>query len=72
MTKIHTKIKRECAVSVFSNGRRREVIVELSPPGNLIGFRLKGERCTYSLPLDWCYKTAAMLAARAIRRKAEK
>ena len=68
MTEVNRKLKREACVSVFSRGRRRHVVVELSPPGDVIGFRLKGERSTYYLPIDWCYRTATDLAVRAARR----
>lgn len=69
MTLINRKIKREGCLTVFSNGRRRPVIVELSPPGHVIGFRLKGEKNTYYLPIDWCYRTAVDLHVREERRK---
>ncbi len=75
MTKVTRKFKREGAACVFSRGKSRPVIVELSPPGLMVGFRLKGERRTHELPLDWLYKRAAQAtvayekAERARQRK---
>lgn len=69
MVNVTRRIQREALATVFSNGRRRPVVVELSPPGDVIHFRLKGERTAYPLPLDWCYRTAAMMAARQMRQE---
>jgi len=56
MTTVTHPMRREAASTVFSNGRRRPVIVSLAPPGDTIGLQLKGERKTYCLPVDWCYR----------------
>ena len=71
MTPINRKLKRESLASVHSQGRRRSVIVELDPstPG-LIGFRLKGTRGTYFLPIDFCFREACR--SEMARRKAER
>jgi hypothetical protein len=47
------------------------VVVELCPDRpTLIGFRLKGTRKTYYLPIDHCYREA--LRAEIARLKAER
>ena len=69
MTTINRKMHREGCITIFSNGRRRPVIIILEPPGHLIGLRLKGERHTYYLPIDWAYKEAVLAHVRAERRK---
>ena len=68
MTMINHKLKREGCLSMFSKGKRRPIIIELSPPGDVIGLRLKGERTTYYLPIDWCYRTAVEARVREVRR----
>lgn len=69
MTSINRKLKREACLSVFSKGKRRHIIVELSPPGDVLGFRLKGERTAYYLPIDWCYRIAVAKSVSANKRK---
>lgn len=78
MTPINRDLSRESAARMHSAGKARAVIVELSPPGILIGFRLKGTRRTYHLPIDWAYREAMRAemarqkAARAAERKAKR
>lgn len=69
-TTVNRKLQRQSSTAVYSGGRARSVIVELEPPGSLIGFRLKGTRRTYRLPVDWCYREA--LRAEIARVKLEK
>jgi hypothetical protein len=69
MTPITRKLKREGRSTIFSNGRRRPVVVILEPPGDVLGLRLKGERTTYYLPLDWCYRQAVVATIRAAKRQ---
>jgi len=72
MTPITRPLARESATALHSAGRARSVIVELSPPGVLIGFRLKGTRTTYHLPIDHCYREAVRNeVARRKRERAE-
>ncbi len=52
---------------MHSGGRHRPVIIELAPPGDLVGFRLKGMRTTYWLPVSWCYLEALKVRMAAIR-----
>lgn len=68
MTTINRKLKREACLSVFSKGKRRHIVLELAPPGDVIGLRLKGERTTYYLPLDWCYRIAVAKSVSAAKR----
>ena len=69
-TTVNRAVKRQSATAIYSQGRARSVIVEIEPPGAVIGFRLKGTRRTYRLPIDWCYREA--LRAEIARVKAEK
>lgn len=72
MTRVTRRLARQTMATVFSNGRRRPVIVEILPPGLTIGFRLHGERRRYDLPVDALYKKAALVwtaEQRAARRR---
>lgn len=70
MTPINRPLARESANGIHSAGRRRPIIVELAPPGLLVGFRLKGARRTYWLPIDHCYREA--VRNELARQKAER
>lgn len=70
MTPINRPLKRESAALVHSQGRRRKVVVELMPPGQLVGFRLHGTRRTYWLPIEWCWREA--VRSELARQKAER
>jgi hypothetical protein len=70
-TAINRRCRRESSASVHSQGRRRAVIIQLDPTTpTLVGFRLKGTRTTYYLPIDHCFREA--LRAELARRKAER
>lgn len=72
MTPINRPLARESAAAMHSAGKARPIIVELSPPGALVGFRLKGTRRTYHLPIDWLYREAVRNEiARQKRERAE-
>jgi hypothetical protein len=66
VTPLLKPISRETAKVVS----RRPVIVTLAPCGSeseaLIGFRLKGTRCTYLLALSDAYRMAAMVHGRKV------
>lgn len=70
MIAITRPLKRESAAAVHSGGRARMIIIELRPPGDLVGFRLERTRTTYSLPVAWCYREA--VRAEMARQKAER
>jgi hypothetical protein len=70
MTGINRNVIRQSTHAIHSAGRRRPIVIELHPPGDVIGFRLKGTRTTYCLPVDWCYREA--LRNELARRKAER
>lgn len=70
MTPITRPLARESAKRLHSAGKARAVIVELAPPGELIGFRLKGTRRTYYLPIDWAFREA--MRCEIARQKAER
>jgi hypothetical protein len=55
MIGVGRKLKRESPAAIHSAGKRRQIIIELAPPGDTVGFRLKGTRKTYRLPVGWCY-----------------
>lgn len=57
MTIIGRPVRRETFGSVHERGKRRNVIVILEPP-NLISFRAKGTRRTYTLTTDACWTHA--------------
>lgn len=77
MTGINRKLRRETTASIHSQGRRRAVIVSMSPGGDgtpgpsFLGFRLHGTRTTYYLPVDYCWREAARaeLARRRLERR---
>lgn len=62
-------LARISTAAVHSAGRTRAIVVELMPPGEVVGFRLKGTRRTYWLPISWCYREA--LKAEVVRQRAE-
>jgi hypothetical protein len=67
--------RRQSPCGMHSAGRFRPIIIELAPPFDTIGFRLKQTRRVYRLPVDWLYREAlrATLAAeKAEKRKARK
>ncbi len=71
MTPITRRLTRITPAAIFSQGRKRPIAVELAPDRQgLIGFRLKGMRTTYYLPVDWCFREA--LKAELARRRAER
>lgn len=60
------KVSRESTASIKAKGKARTIIVELDPNiPQLVGFRLKGMRTTYHLPIDYCWRTARKLEALA-------
>ena len=72
MTPVTRPLARESAAAMHSAGRARAIVIELTPPGELIGFRLKGTRRTYNLPVAWCYREALRNeVARQKRERAE-
>jgi len=81
MIGVTRRLQRLTPASIHSGGRRRAIIVEMSPgmegkPGpGFIGFRLHGTRTTYYLPVDWCFREACkaeLQRARAERRAKRK
>lgn len=70
MIAVTRALSRQSPARVHSGGRSRQIVIELAPPGDVIGFRLKGTRTTYHLPVDWCYREA--LKAELARRRAER
>lgn len=73
MTGFTKHLQRQSRAAIHSGGRSRPIVVELMPPGEVIGFRLKGTRQTYYLPIATCYRDAlrAELARQKAERKAE-
>lgn len=70
MISVNRKLSRRSSATVYSQGRRREIVVELAPPGVLIGFRLAKRRTTYYLPIGFCFREAVRLEL--ARQKAER
>lgn len=74
MIGVHRAIARISPAAIHSAGKARAVIIELEPPGNVIGFRLKGTRRTYKLPVDFCFREAVraeLAALKAAKKKAK-
>ena len=74
MTPCTRKLARESCASIHSQGRSRPVLIVIGPPGDVIGFRLKGCRQTYYLPVAHCFREALKneLARRRAERKKER
>ena len=76
MTSITRRLRRQTAAIVHSAGRRRYVVIQMSPGGDgtpgpaFVGFRLMGTRTVYYLPVDWCFREACK--AEMLRRRAER
>ena len=66
-----TEVKRQVKRLTVAVADRRQIVVEIPPPGRVIGFRLKGTRKTWYLPVDRCY-TMAVLAEVEAQRAAKK
>ncbi len=62
MTLLNRTVRRETCAGTYSGGKFRPIIVTLDPPGNVIGFRLKGTRRTYYLPVGKCFLEASRIA----------
>jgi hypothetical protein len=60
-------VRREMKALVRDRGMR-EIIVGLQWP-NLLTFRGKGNRRTYSLTAEWCYMQAARIAGESLKRE---
>ena len=69
MTTVNRTLRRETFSAIYSAGRQRPVIVEIEPPGRMIGFRLKATRPTYYLSVDHCYRLAVAAHVEAERRR---
>jgi len=54
MTALNKEISREAHATIREAGQDRPIVVSLKPPG-LVGFRAKGCRRTYWLPVTACY-----------------
>ncbi len=61
-------IYRESNGDIREAGQLRPIIIILQPP-NLIGFRAKGCRKVYYLPVDACYSMAVKAEFAAMRRE---
>jgi hypothetical protein len=75
MIEVRRPVRRVSGAKVYDRSKPRPVVVELSPPGVVIGFRLKGNRRAYYLPIDWCFREAVrveLARAKAERAKARK
>ena len=61
MTRLTKPVRRECA---RTTDRGREIVLSLLP-GDLLTFRRKGARTTYTLTIEAAYHLAAKCYARA-------
>jgi hypothetical protein len=57
MTTLTKPVRRVSAAQVREQGRPRNIVVILRPPGTL-GFRAAGCRREYQLPIEACYTLA--------------
>jgi hypothetical protein len=73
MPKLNKPIKRETAASIFERSQHRNIIVSVEPTrdGAMIGFRLKGSRDTYRLPVAGLYQRAVEHHLAKIEKKAK-
>lgn len=78
MTELTRRVRRKTSASAVSRGRRKEIIIEIAPPGTILTMRLAGERRRYSLAIADLYPLAvraeslARKAAKAAARKARR
>jgi len=70
MIEVTRPLSRLSCSAIHSGGKSRGIVIELQPPGNIIGFRLKGTRKTYYLPVDHCFREA--MRAELARQKRER
>lgn len=70
MTDLNKKVKRVTHKHIHEAGRTRPIVVILQPPG-LLGFRAKGCRKIYYLPVENCYHLAVK-AEVALQKKLKK
>jgi hypothetical protein len=66
-----TEVKKTVRRLTAGMADRRRIVVEIPPPGRVIGFRLKGTRKTFFLPVERCY-TLAVLAEVESQRASKK
>ncbi len=73
-TKLTKPITRETDSSIFQVGSLREIVVSIEPVkgGALIGFRLKGTRDTYKLPVGSLFVRAVEHHLQKIEREAKR
>jgi len=57
MTRLEKPVKRLSSSMIREQGQMRPIVVILHPQGT-IGFRAKGYRREYQLPVDYCYRQA--------------
>jgi hypothetical protein len=68
MTPIRKQIFRESSTHIRECGRSRAVIVGILP-GDVLGFRLKGTRRQYVLPIGALFYQAARLYGEEMKRQ---
>ncbi len=68
MTALTKPVRRVSAATVREQGKPRQIVVILRPPGT-IGFRAAGCRREYSLSLEGCYSMAVRAAVLAEKRE---
>jgi len=72
-TKLNKSVTRETASNIFDSGSLKEVIVLIEPTrdGALIGFRLKGTRDTFKLPVGSLFVRAVEHHNQKVERRAK-
>ena len=73
-TKLNKPIRRESEASIFDRGELRYVIVSIEPArgGASVGFRLKGTRDTFRLPVASLFVRAVEHHTYRIEREARR
>jgi hypothetical protein len=73
-TKLNKPITRETDSSVFDSGKLKDIIVSIEPTrgGALIGFRLKGTRDTFRLPVGSLFVRAVDHHNQKVEQKAKR
>jgi hypothetical protein len=68
MTTLHKPVRRVTTGLVREAGQARNVVVIMRPP-NLLGFKAKGCRKEYVLPVETCYVMAVRAYAASKKRE---
>lgn len=67
-TKLNKPVKRE----TYSRDHRNRTLIAILEPGDILTFRVKGSRSTYSVTLGQCFNLAQIISSESdYKRKVE-